>query len=284
MKNIRTKIKDITKELSKSNISEHAAGCAYYTILAFIPFILLILTLTKYFGIDEKFFIYILEGIIPGNLLNEAVLSIVEEVQSKSVGTITVSALVTLWSAGKGFFALCKGLTNAYEVETENKYIRFKLRALLSTIIFIIAVLLSLVLLVFGNKINLFIQEKFNIFSKAIDIILKSKIIISIVSLTLILILVYRFIPKHRYKLKNQIPGAIFSAIACNIISFFYSVYIDVFTGFSLMYGSLTTIVLAMLWIYACMYSILLGGVINKIICDKSEKRGKAYIIDNWLV
>ena len=284
MKNIITKIKDITKELNKSNISEHAAGCSYYTILAFIPLILLILTLTKYFGIDEKTFIYILEGIIPGNLLNEAVLSIVEEVQSKSVGTITLSALVILWSAGKGFFALCRGLSAVYEVETENKYIRFKLRALLSTIIFIIAVLLSLVLLVFGNRINLFLQEKFNIFSKVIDIILKSKIIISIVSLTLILTLVYKFIPKHRYKLKNQIPGAIFSAIACNIISFFYSVYIDVFTGFSLMYGSLTTIVLAMLWIYACMYSILLGGIINKIICNKSEKRNNVYIINNWFV
>lgn len=284
MKNIRTKIKDITKELSKSNISEHAAGCAYYTILAFIPLILLILTLTKYFGIDEKFFIYILEGIIPGNLLNEAVLSIVEEVQSKSVGTITLSALVTLWSAGKGFFALCRGLSAVYEVETENQYIKFKLRALISTIIFIVAVLLSLVLLVFGNKINLFLQEKFNIFSKAIDIILKSKIIISIVSLTLILTLVYKFIPKHKYKIKKQIPGAIFSAVACNIISFFYSVYIDVFTGFSLMYGSLTTIVLAMLWIYACMYCILLGAFLNKIICTKGVKKGDAYIINNWLV
>lgn len=284
MKNIIIKIKDITNELSKSNISEHAAGCAYYTILAFIPLILLILTLTQYFGIDEKFFLYIIEGIIPGNALNEAVISIVKEVQSKSVGTITVSALVTLWSAGKGFFALCKGLSNAYDVKTENKYIKFRLRALISTIIFIVAILISLVLLVFGNKINLFLQEKFNIFSKAIDIILKSKIIISIVSLTLILTLVYRFIPKHKYKLKKQIPGAIFSAIACNIISFFYSVYIDVFTGFSLMYGSLTTIVLAMLWIYACMYSILLGGVINKIICNKSEKRSKVYIINNWFV
>lgn len=284
MKNLIIKMKSITDELSQSNIGEHSAGCSYYTILAFIPLILLILTLTKYFGIDEKFFIYILEGIIPGNLLNEAVLNIVEEVQSKSVGTITLSALVTLWSAGKGFFALCRGLSAVYEVETENQYIKFKLRALISTIIFIVAVLLSLVLLVFGNKINLFLQEKFNIFSKAIDIILKSKIIISIVSITLILTLVYKFIPKHKYKIKKQIPGAIFSAVACNVISFFYSIYIDVFTGFSLMYGSLTTIVLAMLWIYACMYSILLGAFINKIISTKGVKNGDAYIINNWLV
>ena len=271
MKWFINRIKFYIEDIDISYISEHAAGCAYYTILAFIPLILLILTLTKYFGIDEKFFIYILEGMIPGDILNEAIISIVKEVQSKSVGTITVSAIFTLWSAGRGFFALCKGLSVAYEVETENKYIRFKLRALISTIIFIISVLLSLVLLVFGSNINIFLQEKFNIFSNIIDILLKCKILISIVLLTLILVIAYKFIPKHEYTIKQQIPGAIIAAVACNVVSMFYSIYVDLFTGFSIMYGSLTTVVLAMLWIYACMYSILLGASINKIIIDNKR-------------
>ena len=271
MKKVINRIKFYIKDIDISYISEHAAGCAYYTMLAFIPLLLLILTLTKYFGIDEKFFIYILEGIIPGDVLNEAVINIVKEVQSKSVGTITISAIFTLWSAGRGFFALCKGLSTAYEVETQNKYIRFKLRALISTIIFIIAILLSLVLLVFGNNINEFLQEKFNIFSNLIDFLLNIKIIISIILLTVILAIMYRFIPKHEYKLKNQIPGAIFAAIACNVVSLFYSIYINLFTGFSVMYGSLTTIVLAMLWIYGCMYSILLGASINKLIINNKR-------------
>ena len=271
MKKVYFKIKNIILNINIKYIDEHAAGCAYYTILAFIPLLLLILTITKYFGIDEEFFICVLEGMIPGDLLNEAVISIVKEVQSKSVGTITISAVVTLWAAGKGFFALCKGLSTVYEVETDYEYIRFKLRALISTIIFIISIILSLVLLVFGNSINLFLKEKFNIYNKLINFILNSKIIISVILLSLIFSIAYKFIPKHKYKYKNQIPGAIFSAIACNVVSIFYSIYIDFFTGFSFMYGSLTTIVLAMLWIYACMYSILLGAVINKTIIENKK-------------
>ena len=269
MRKTINKFKLLIEEINISNIGEHAASCAYYTILAFIPLLILILTLTKYFGIDESFFIYVLEGMIPGDILNEAVISIVKEVQSKSVGTITISALVTLWSAGKGFFALCKGLSEAYDVEYENKFMQFRLRALLSTIIFIIAVVLSLLLLVFGNRINTFLKERFNLFSKLINLILNSKILISVISLTTILTIMYRFIPKHKYRLKNQIPGAVMAAIACNVISLFYSIYVDVFTGFSFMYGSLTTIVLAMMWVYGCMYSILLGALINKLISNK---------------
>lgn len=272
MKKIINKFKLLIENIDISYIDEHAAACSYYTILSFIPLTILILTLTKYFKIDENFLISVLDGMIPGNILNEAVISIVREIHSKSVGTITISAIVTLWSAGKGFFALCKGLNEVYEVESENKYILYRLRAIISTIIFIAAVVVTLLLLVFGNLINLFLQEKFNIFSKLINVLLRSKLLISIISLSIILTFVYRFIPKHNYKLKNQIPGAIISAVACNVVSLFYSLYVEIFTGFSLMYGSLTTIVLAMLWIYSCMYSILLGAIINKVILKILKK------------
>lgn len=266
MKNIIKKFKILLQNINIKNIDEHAAACSYYTFLSFIPLMVLILTLTKYFKIEESFLIEVLDGVIPGEILYEAVLNIIKEVNSKSIGTVAISVIVILWSAGRGFVALCKGLSSAYGVEYKNEFIQFRLRGIIATVIFIIIVVLTLILLVFGSKINLFLQEKFNIFSKIINLILESKILISIISLSIILTFVYRFIPKHQYKLKNQIFGAILAAIFCNIVSSFYSIYIDIFNGFSLMYGSLTTIVLAMLWIYACVYSILLGAVFNVII------------------
>ena len=137
------------------------------------------------------------------------------------------------------------------------------------TVIFIAIIILSLVLLVFGTKINLLLQKYFNIFSKIINILLINKFLISMIVLTVIFTIMYKFIPSHKVKIKKQIPGAMFSAAACNIISVFYAIYVNVFTGFSIMYGSLTTIVLAMMWVYACMYVILLGAFINKKISEE---------------
>jgi len=272
MRKIIEKFNFFMDEINMNYIDEHAAACSYYTILSFIPLTILILTLAQYFGINEEFFILVLEGIVPSEILNEAIISIVKETFSKSISTITISAIFTFWSAGKGFFALCKGLNVVYEVDNKNNnYIFFRIRALISTLIFIISIVATLLLLVFGNYINIFLQERFNIFSQIINVILKSKILISIISLSVIFTLVYRFIPKHNYKIKKQIPGAIFAAVACNVVSIFYSIYVEVFTGFSLMYGSLTTIVLAMMWVYACMYSILIGGYINKFISKKTK-------------
>ena len=48
------------------------------------------------------------------------------------------------------------------------------------------------------------------------------------------------------------------------IILFAFSIYLDIFKGFSITYGSLTTLILIMMWTYACFYSIFLGAEINK--------------------
>ena len=273
MKKVINNMKKLIEKIINNHIDEYTAQCAYFTILAFIPLIMLILTLTKYIGIEQNSLFYILNGMMPSSTLSDRILGIVKEVYSKSLGTVTISAIFVLWSAGKGFVALCKGLYASYEVEPPKKFMHFRIRGMFCTVIFIVLIVLSLIVLVFGRSINLLLQEKFNIFNNFINVILKSKVILSIIVLTFVFILVYKFIPKHKYKLKYQIPGAIFAAVACNILSIFYSMYVNIFTGFSVMYGSLTTVVLAMMWVYACMYCILLGANINDMICQKMQKK-----------
>ncbi len=270
MKNILNKINNFLNILNEKHIGELTANCAYYTLLSFIPLLMLILTLTKYFGIEQTTLSEIIYKLFQSNRISGSAISIVQEVYSKSLGTITVSALFVLWSAGKGFLALCKGLNVAYDLK-DKKFVYYRIKATVCTVIFILLIVSTLLLVVFGNSINTVLQEKFNIFSKIINLILKNKVFISVIVLFGVFIMVYKFIPKNKYKMKRHIPGAIFASISCTGISIFYSIYVDMYTGFSLMYGSLTIIVLAMMWVYACMYCILTGATINKYLIDKNK-------------
>ena len=47
------------------------------------------------------------------------------------------------------------------------------------------------------------------------------------------------------------------------VVSYFFSIYVDIFTDFSIIYGSLATITLIMMWLYAIIYIILIGAEIN---------------------
>lgn len=264
-------------EMNSKHIDQYTSQCAYFTILSFIPFVMLLLTLTKYLGIGQENLFHILNTMLPSeNILNEAVLGIVKEVYAKSLGTVTISAIFILWSSGKGFLALCKGLDIIYEVPENKQFMYFQMKAIACTILFIVLIIGTLLMIVFGNSINGMLQERFNIVSNALNSILRMRHLIVILVLTAFLSFAYRFIPRHDLKWKQQLPGAIFAAVACDVISIFYSVYVDVFTGFSVMYGSLTSAVLAMMWLYACMYCVLLGAMINHKLAMRELKTKSA--------
>lgn len=261
--------KQLIKQFSEHNLSEYTAQCTYYMVLAFVPFLLLTVTLLQYTGISKDTFIWIIQTIIPSSM-SDAAVNIVQEVYSKSLGTISVSVIFLLWSARRGFFALSKGLHRAYD--TRNNYIKLQLKSLITTGILVVLVILVLVSSVFGSTIIEFLQHRFNIPSTLINIFEITRFGVYGV-LFIVILLMYRFIPGHKIKMKHHIPGAIIATLGWYLCSFFFSMFIKMFKGFSVMYGSLTSITLAMMWVYFGMYIILIGAEINNYRFKKKTKK-----------
>ena len=258
-------IQRIFTNVSNDHVGEFSAQCSYYTILSFIPFIILLITLIQYTNIDQQTLFDVISKIVPSSM-NEFVLGIVREVYSKSIGTISISIIFTLWSAGKGLFALTKGLHSVYNINgnKEKSMIYLRIMSIIETIIFIVLIMIGLVLLVFGNTLKSIIQNHFGIFEN-FNTFLQLLTEIGFLFVTFIIFLcLYKFMPKHKVTFRSQIPGAIFGAIALNVISFVFSRYLDIFKGFSITYGSLTTLMLVMMWTYSCFYSLFLGAELNK--------------------
>lgn len=255
----------LTKNMDENHISEYAAQCSYYTILSFIPFAILLITLIQYTNVDQQTLFDVISKLIPSSM-SGFVLDIVREVYSKSIGTISISIIFTIWSAGKGLYALMKGLHEVYEINDKktNSYIYLKLISVLKTIMFVILIALGLVLLVFGNSLVDIIKVHFGGFENYTVVSSIVTEISFILGTFIIFLLMFCFMPKHRVSFKSQMPGAIFGAITLNIISFIFSRYLDIFKGFSITYGSLTTLMLIMMWIYACFYTVFLGAELNK--------------------
>ncbi len=266
------RINNFLAGMSQDHVSEYCAQCSYYTILSFIPFIILLITLIQYTKIDQQTLFDVLSKIIPSSM-NEFVLGIVQEVYSKSIGTISISIIFTLWSAGRGLYALTKGMQEVYKVEGEKQenYFILRLKAVVQTIVFILLITVGLAFLVFGNTLISLIQEYFGVFewfTGASALITE----LGFIFITFIIfLLIYKFMPNHKVTLKSQLIGALFAAVALNAVSFVFSVYLDLFKGFSITYGSLTTLILIMMWTYACFYTMFLGAEFNKEI-EKIKK------------
>lgn len=269
----RTRIKKhvirIIATVNSHHTGAYAAQAAYFFVLSLIPIFLLLLAAVQFTNVTTNEVLQAVMRVFP-ETVEPLIRSIIVQVYTQSQGVIPLTVIIALWSAGKGVLSVTSGLNTIYENTETRNYIYLRIRASLYTVIFLLAILLSLVLSVFGNSISLMVYEHIPFLSRVVDFIIRIRTFVTLIVLTIFWDLVYKFLPNRQHMMKTtlrrQLPGAVFTACGWLLISFFFSVYLDVFTGFSSMYGSMTTIVLVMLWLYGCMYIILLGGEVNAIL------------------
>lgn len=148
------------------------------------------------------------------------------------------------------------------------------MRAVLYTLVFIITVALALVLVAFGNSILGLIRKKLPEI-KEITVIKEGIRLVALASfVAAVHLLLYMFSSGRRKKLRFVWIGAVFSGVGWTAVSYFYSLYLDYYlSAGSTFYGGLATVVFLLLWLYACMFTTLIGAFINKRFTGYFEKK-----------
>ena len=268
MRDVWKKIEKIIDKIARDHVGAYAAQSAFFMMLSLVPILLLLMTLVRYTPVTQSDIMDIAREMFP-RTVSGTIIAIVDEVYSQTGTAISINILIAVWSAGRGVLAMSNGLNCIRDSSETRNYFFLRLRAAVYTVLFLVAIILSLVLLGFGNSISLLVNEYIPVIQYVMDFVIEIRTIVMIFVLIIVSICIYQFLPNKRGKIKYQLPGAIFTAFGWTFASFLFSVYMDIFKGFSNMYGSLTTIIIIMLWMYFCMYVMLLGGEIN----DMLEKR-----------
>lgn len=250
------------KRIQQDHVSAYAAQAAYFMIMSAIPFLLFLTTIVRYTPLTYSMVRKAIIGFMPSNL-QEYVLGIVGQVYYKSAGVMPISALAALWSAGKGMQALLRGLNTIYHVKETRNWLMSRIYSVFYTFLFVVALVLSLFLLVLGNLIQTLLRRHIPILGEIIARILNARAFLVFVVLFLVFLVLYKAIPNRKASFKSQVPGAFITAMIWSLFSVFFSLYFKLFPNFSNMYGSLTAIILIMLWLYFCMNFLLYGAEIN---------------------
>ena len=233
-------------------------------MLSFIPFLLVFLTILKYTPVITKTdFLASVSELLPENV-SPVIENIVSEINTFSGATIPLNILITMWSAGQGILAIANGL-NAIDktVETRN-YFFVRIRAAFYTFIILLAIILSLTLQAFGGLLESLAVKYLPGIPAAIFGLLHIRILLAMLAIVIIALVMYKFLPNKKIRFWSELPGAVFCAVGWQICSWVISEYLRIFKNFTSMYGSLTTLILVMLWLYFSMYIMLIGGQLNR--------------------
>lgn len=254
----------------RDKINAYAAQAAFFIILSIIPFLMVFSSLLQYTSVTEGMVLSIVNDIMP-QYISPFLVSLVEEVYNRSMGIISVTAVAAIWSAAKAVQYIADGLNAVNDLEETRNWFVMRFWAALYTIVFLIAIVFTLLVLVFSDSLHDLATSYIPILTHVVDFFANFRGILMFCLLTLFFDIVFTTLPNKKLTFKSQLPGALVCSVAWYLFSFGLSIYVDYFNGFS-MYGSLTTIALMMLWLYFCMYIMMMSAEVNVVFNDNFRK------------
>lgn len=271
-KQILLRVKD---RIEEDNLTIVAAGVAFYAFLAIFPALMALLSIYGLAVDPEQAERQIgqLSGMMPEeafSIIKERVDNLISTSGSTLGWGTALGILISLWSANAGTKSLFKGIDIAYETENNRGFIKQNALTLLFTFGAIITLLLSLALIViFPAIVNTFgLPGNIEGLVSWLRWPLLAGIVILVISL------IYKYAPDRRTpKFKWVLVGASLATLLWLIASLGFSFYVSNFGNYGEMYGSISAVVILLLWLFLTSFIILLGAEVNSATEVYAENR-----------
>lgn len=265
-------IKRAVQRINDDSVTVYAAQASFYVIIAAVPFVMLLLSLAQLMvRLDYERVVTAVNSILPLQL-HELADTVVAELFMKFSGTVVpVTALTAIWPASRGMAAIERGVRRVYRTEKLRGAVFGIVRSVMYTAAFMGMLLVSLVALVFGGSILNLLAVRLTFITGILHFADNIRGVLVFPVLCAFFAFVYRSFAPRGVKYKKQIPGAVLATAGWMIFSYIYSVYIENFSNYSYVYGSLTAIVLMMLWLYGCMIIFLVGAELNALLTEGED-------------
>ncbi len=271
MKRFKKWLYEVLSLLKNPTVRILPGQIAFFLILSIFPLLMMIGCVASLFDISIATLIDTLEKSLPKELAEV----LVGYISGKSFDTsIGISMLMGFILASNGSHAIILASNALYEFP-EDDFVKRRVKAVFLIAILVVLFAFIIVVLAYGNVIAKFIIDLFDLSSLATSVytafsILKWPVAMFFIYWTIKL--VYVIAPDWQILSKNTTKGALFATTGWIIATAVFSYYVSHFANYDIFYGSLSSIVILMIWVYVISYILVLGIAINvKEYRDKEE-------------
>jgi len=247
-------------------ITVYAADTTLFLLVSAVPFVMLFMSMVRFIlPFSEAELIKILEAVMPQSFSGPVSVLVKQMYITPHISVVSATVITVLWAASKGFTSLAKGIDGIYSESKARGYFIRRILGFIYTFVFIISMVAMLVVIALGERVAQIVSQSLG--QSNIFIVTKNfRPVIFFVLLAFVFAAGYRILPGRKIKFVKQCPGAVFSSAVCIAFSYVYRYYIDNFSNYSNIYGSIGAAVLFVIWLYFCINIFMLGGVINVVL------------------
>ena len=257
------------RRLRELRIPLYAANASFFIVMAVFPALLLLLGLLRYTSLEVERLGEMLTGILPEALLEGAEELILLTYDATSASALGLSAVTALWSASRGIYGLLTGLNAVYGVREDRGWLYTRMVSAVYTILFLLVLILTLGLHVFGTGFLMWLQQASHPFLRFLLGLVDLRFFLLLFLQTAVFAAMFMALPNGRNRFRDSLPGALLASAGWLSFSNLYSIYVERFAHLTNVYGSVYAIALSMLWLYCCMAIVFYGGALNRFLMKR---------------
>ncbi|MCT4666287.1 MAG: YihY/virulence factor BrkB family protein [Flavobacteriales bacterium] len=262
------------ESLVKGSITTRASSIAFNLFLALFPGIIFLFTLIPFIPIDgfqhELFFL--LQKIFPPTTFDAAQTTINDIVNNKQGGLLSIGFIMALYFSTNGVNSLIESFNANIHIEESRSIIAQRWVSLVLTILIVFILIVAILIIIFTQGVIDFFIEK-NLFNQNMaDVFLNARWLILMIVIYFSISILYYLGPTKSDKLSLFSPGSVVATFFIILTSLGFSYYVDNFSQYNKLYGSIGTLIIILLWLYFNSIIFIVGFELNTSILQAVKK------------
>ena len=255
-------------------ITTRASSLAFNFFLAFFPSIIVFFTLIPYIPIDglQETLMELLAVVLPPST-NEITFTTLDDIiNNPRGGLLSLGFILALYFSTNGINSLIEAFNSSYHIREIRPLIQQRILSLGLTLLLSVMLIIAIGLIIFGTVVVNYLVETEIITSSAADLIIYGKWMVMLTMLFFGISILFHLGPALKSKWKLFTPGSIFATIFIIITSIGFNYYINNFSQYNKIYGSIGTLMIILLWMYFNSIILLTGFELNASISNAKQR------------
>lgn len=253
-------IKRIIKIIKRTEMVILPGNISFALILSIFPSLMILGYIVSRFNLSPDYVLNLMSINLPEDIYN-LIINFLRADPSASIAFLTF--VIGLFFSSNGTKSIIVSANMLYKAE-EKSAIKMQVKSLFLVILLMALFAFTMFVLGFGSSILKFIVDSldgnYNTLYNVINIL---KWPISFLLIYFFVKVLYVMAPSVKTKSKNVTKGALFTTMGWMIATFIYSIYVTNVARYDIFYGSLSSMIVLMIWVYILSTILVIGICIN---------------------
>ena len=263
---------NLIQKIRQEDLSKTANDMTYKLLLALFPLLMFLLTVLGFFELDIYYITDVLADVIPTEILGIVEVFTAEVVNVRRPSLLSFSILFTLYSASGGFRSMMSGVNAAYGLQEKRGPIQVYAISLLMVLTFTLAIVFSIVGIVFSTLIIDFLRQWLTLSPLMVVLYNFLTFLVTFVIVIGAILCINRISLYKKIRLRALLPGAIFTALGWLIASGGFSIYVTNWGNMASVYGSVGGFMVLMIWLNILCHVLVIGAGFNAVVMAERKK------------